>query len=119
MIELELVCIAGDLDAIAVGIEKTYRAIAGDNQSFRAAYHRNFAPPENRMDFVDDVVRVDINTEMVQLRYAFTTDRLFSFRHLHQSDIVMLPSVAQKGQADLGIARRDFQSENIPVKALR
>lgn len=118
IIELKLIGVTSDLDAVAVGIEKTDRPVAGDHQSLRPANDGNLAPPQNRMELVDDVIRVDVDAKMVHLRHAFTRYMSRTLRQSLQRDVVMLLAVAQESHLGLQVTRGDLQAENGAIKFL-
>jgi len=118
IIEVELIRVTGDLHAIAVRVEKTDRAVAGHYQSLRSANDGYFPAPQNRMDLVDGIVRIDIDTEMMELGHPFSGDVFRPFRQSLQRDVMMLFAVTQKRHLGIRVPRRNFQPQNRAIKPL-
>ena len=72
IVVFKLICIAGDLYAIPVGIQKTNRAVAGNFQCLRAADNWNLSSFENRVQIIDFVVGLDINAKVMEFGNAVT-----------------------------------------------
>src|SRR5687767_13208249 len=118
IIELKLIGVTSDLDANTVGIEKTDRPVPVDHQSLPPANDGNLAPPQNRMELVADVIRVDVDAEMVHLGHAFTRYMSRTLRQSLQRDVVMFFAVTQESHLGLQVTRGNFQTENGPIKLL-
>src|SRR5687768_2054813 len=118
IIVFKLICIAGDLYAISVGIQKTNRTVAGNFQCLRAADYWNLSSFENRVQIIDFLIRADIDAEVVEFRNAVTADCSSTFGQLHEGNVMMLPTVAQKGHLRPEIARGHFEPEHSTVESL-
>jgi len=119
IIELKLIRVTGNLDAVTVRIEKTDRTVAGHHERLRTADDGNLAPLQNRMKLVDNVIRVDVDAEMVQLGQPLAAHMFRTLRQSLQSDVVMLLAVAEKSHPGLEVPRGHFQTENGLVKLFR
>jgi hypothetical protein len=119
LVEFKLIRVARDLDPIAVGIEKTDRPITGHDQCLRSADDRDPAALQNRMKFIDDIVLIDVDAEMMQLRRSLARHVSHAPRQRLQRDVVMLSAVAHESHLRVEIARRNFETEDRAIKLFR
>src|SRR5215207_8444687 len=80
----KFICVARDFDSIAVRIKKTNRTIAGNFQDFRTADDGNFSSFQYGVEFIDFLVRANINAEVMEFRNAVIADRFRPFGQLHE-----------------------------------
>ena len=65
VIKPKFIGVASNLNPVAVRVEKTDRAVAGDFQNLRAANNGDFSTLERRKEVIDFLVGSDIDAEVM------------------------------------------------------
>ena len=65
VVKSKLIGVASNLNPVAVRVEKTDRAVAGDFQNLRAANDGDFSTLERRIEVIDFLVGSDVDAEVM------------------------------------------------------